>query len=124
MPTLINITATRGDTWTIRFGPITEEGVPISMVGAKAWFTVKSIDAEDADVDALIQITEAVDAVKGQITLNTSDSTALALVKPAVTRLAPGTYAIDLQVKYGDAKIGTPAKGTIKVTRDVSHAIT
>lgn len=121
MSTLIDIELRRGDTWTIKFGPIREDGELVSLTGASAWFTVKN-DPDDADDDALIQVTEEVDEVNGYITLNETTGIATVLVKPAITRIAAKGYAVDFQIKYSGDKIGTPASGTLRVTKDVGHA--
>jgi hypothetical protein len=115
MPDLIEVI--RGDTPTVRVGPVKRNGVPVNFTGAEATLTVK---ADPDDVSALFQKTGILATI-----VTTNDGFDFVLTT-AETDDPPGEYVWDVQVvESGGSPITTfPDRppGIWRILADVNRA--
>ena len=115
--TTLSLTMIRGDTKKIKVTTKDSEGNAFDLTGATVWFTVKESD-RDPDGAAFFRKTNGsgitiTDASGGKFDID---------IDPADTRgERTDAYVCDIQIKTSDDKVRTPAKGTLTITRDVTH---
>lgn len=95
---------TRGDTPTIKVGPVVRDNVLVNLTGASAKLSVrKSLTSA-----VLFQVTATFDVPNGYIKCKPSAANTLAL--------EPGNYVYDVELVEADGTITTfPAKGNEKL---------
>jgi hypothetical protein len=108
-----NLTVVRGDTPTIRVGPVTRDDVEVDLTGASATMTVRR------SVGATTEFTQSA-------TFDLDDAYILVELDAADTSgMTPGAYIYDVQLTEADGTITTfPTRGygKFKLVPDVTHA--
>lgn len=105
-----------GDHYDYRFA-LTEEGSPLSLEGAKIWFTVKESDT-DSDADAKLQLTS--DEVE-EIEVPTPITGVFYLhLAPVMTEDLTGTWLYDLQIRRTSGAVVTVAYGAFEFLPNVT----
>ncbi len=119
MASVIDLEATRGDTWDWEFTVLQRDRVtPQDITGAQFRFTGK-YDAADADVDA--PIVGSTSGGQCQVT-DASGGIVRVRITPAQTGgvSAPTNLRYDLQATDGAGNVWTVARGRIRVEADIS----
>jgi hypothetical protein len=113
----VTIRMIRGDTYEFVFR-VVQDGDSFPITGATFWMTAKW-DVEDADLDAVFQISTADDIA----ILSESEGRVGVIIKPAKTIGLPAhivTLPYDIQMKASGGEIYTVLRGTLVVTPDVT----
>jgi hypothetical protein len=119
----------RGDTTEFdvivtRFNATTEQDEPVSLSGAKMWFTVKH-NKRDADVDAVFKIDSVTDPIKIRALGNPADGIIRISLLDTDTDSFPGgtTLVFDVQLKEAVGTVTTVEHGYVDVDRDVTISV-
>lgn len=118
----MDIKVVRGDSCTFdvyatRFNPTTGNDEPISLAGAKMWFTCK-LETRDTDTSALIRLNSADHPAQVRSISDPAGQIRVSLL-PADTDGLPVSYLpYDVQLRESDGTVTTIVKGSIEVDRD------
>lgn len=114
----------RGDTFKTTLYVRDVNGAPQNVTGWVFWFTVKRF-ATDPDEKALFQARS--DDLSGAVTIDVAVTGQITVRMPAsVTRLFPDTptrVVWDVQAKNVAGEIATIDEGRIKITPDITRAV-
>lgn len=109
-----------GDDWEHPFEVERPAGTPLSLAGAKLYFTIK-YKPSDSDTEAELQYDstdpteiEVTDAVAGEFTLK---------LKAADTVDMEGFWFYDIQVVLSSSEVVTLARGNIEFLRNITKAV-
>ena len=122
-PTILNLTAVRGDTFARTVTAYDSAGAALNLTGATVWFTVK--DARDQQSDDSAAITRCYWVSGGAssgITVPTPSNGGITIKAPAsdMAALVPGgAYVYDVQVLLNNESY-TIVQGDLAVERDVT----
>jgi hypothetical protein len=108
-----------GDSYDYTFTVVDCAGTPISLVGAKVWFTIKADIRQPDNAAHLAYVSTNV----VQIEL-TSPETGVLVVhfQPADTICLDGTWEYDLKVKSAAGEVFHAARGTIEFLTSVTKS--
>lgn len=113
-PVIFNFTVVSGTTEPMRFLIFDEQNVPVSLVGAKIWFTIKNA-LSDLDEAALVFINSTDDAAQFDVTAGISGSYDLTLTYAQMTLLVADNYEWCHKVHLADGRYSEPTRGTVYV---------
>lgn len=104
-----------------RYNPTTDEYEPVSLTGAKAWFTAKRNSYEADDTNAVI----AKNSTDDPANVAMSSNVVRVIIDPEDTEDYPDRWLVyDLQIKEADGTVTTVEYGSIEFVRDRTKATT
>lgn len=115
-----NLNLVRGDT-NVFDATVTLSGSPLDVSAYDIWCTAK-YSKDDADVDALFQVTKTA----GEITVGGASNNVATIAVPAadtVALLVDVVVFYDIQIQAPGGQITTVANGTMTISKDVTRAI-